>query len=135
MTVNTNCLQGMRCPKCGQNNCFIITATRHCQIHLYEDGTDESTYGSVEWEDNAPASCAECDWAGEAKDLYWMTKLPPIMKSHLVTLLEYASISRGAAETPGNPYPDLVLEEMDITNEAFDDVLGFFDDLLTEIGE
>ena len=128
MTVNSNCLQGMRCPKCGQNECFIITATRHCEVHLYEDGTDESTYGSVDWEDTAPASCAECDWAGETKDLYWMTKLPPIMRSTLTTLLEYGQLTRKLL-------PGQALYKMDLSDEAFDEVLQFFDDVLTEIAE
>lgn len=128
MTVNSNCLEGLRCPNCGQNNCFVITAIRHAQVHLYDDGTDESIYGSVEWEDNAPCSCPECNWAGVAGNLPWMGKIPPIFKSNLITLVEYAKL------TVQECTHEEALEEMDLEDHAFENTLEFLNDLLTEIG-
>lgn len=54
-------------------------------------------------------------------------------RSNLITIVEYVKRSREVAITPGNPYGDLVLEDMDITDEAFDEALQFLDNLLTEI--
>lgn len=128
MTVNTNCLEGMRCPSCGQNNCFMVDAIWHGQVHVYEDGTDEMSGGHTEWKDEFPAACVECPWTGKVEDLYWMNKLPPVLRSRLVTMLEYSQLTRKLL-------PSQALYRMDLSDESFEEVLEFFDDVLTEIGE
>ena len=97
MTVNSNCLEGLRCPNCGQNNC-------NC---------------------TGPVMVLGWSFAG---DLPWMGKIPPIFKSNLITLVEYAKL------TVQECTHEEALEEMDLEDHAFKNTLEFLNDLLTEIG-
>jgi hypothetical protein len=62
--LNSNCLDGMRCPKCGSLEPFIIGA--NCAVKMYDDGSDE--YIDPEWEDDSYCSCCRCDFTGEVYD-------------------------------------------------------------------
>ena len=63
---NDNCLEGMRCPKCGQTDGFNIVCT--AAFYVMDDGTED--YSDVSWEENAAASCdATCRWHGTVADL------------------------------------------------------------------
>ena len=66
-TANENCLEGMRCPKCGQADSFNIRVTA-C-MDVTDDGTDN--YSNVEWDDDSPVVCNEpdCQWEGEVGNL------------------------------------------------------------------
>jgi hypothetical protein len=54
--ANTNCLEGMKCPNCGQEDNFRITA--EAVFDVTDDGTD--LFGSVEWDDDSPVVCLQC---------------------------------------------------------------------------
>ena len=54
---NWNCLEGMRCPKCGCATELLIAAT--AWFRVTDDGTDE--YHDVEWDDNSPCRCPVCE--------------------------------------------------------------------------
>lgn len=54
--ANTNCLEGMKCPKCGQEDHFRITA--EAVFDVFDDGTD--LFGDVEWGDESTAVCPNC---------------------------------------------------------------------------
>jgi hypothetical protein len=57
--VNTNCLEGFKCPKCGYERRFDIAAT---SIFTFtDDGEDE--HFDVEWEDHSYCKCCDCDFA------------------------------------------------------------------------
>jgi hypothetical protein len=68
--TNTNCLKGIRCPKCGQEEHFRIAAIIQCLVT--DDGSDP--VGDHEWDEDSPASCPECGFNGEWKKFQ---KLPP----------------------------------------------------------
>lgn len=57
MSENTNCLKGIRCPKCGQTDKFEI-AIRAMAI-VTDDGAE--VHGDMEWDDDSTCICVECD--------------------------------------------------------------------------
>jgi hypothetical protein len=70
--TNTNCLQHVCCPKCGQEDHFKIVALITC---LVTDGGSEP-FGDHEWDDSSATRCAECDFSGELKE-FRKPELPP----------------------------------------------------------
>lgn len=66
MTDNVNCLEGMRCPDCGQNDSFNIVGT--AEFDVSDDGTG-SDFTDVEWHDDSKASCPDCGWHGTVGSL------------------------------------------------------------------
>lgn len=63
--TNSNCLEGARCPECGQDNAFHVVGTAVFTVH--DDGTDEGR--NIDWESDSSTYCAECDWSGTWGDL------------------------------------------------------------------
>ena len=63
-TENTNCLAGMKCPKCGSLGPFKITVVT--TVLMSDDGSDEG--GDQEWGNNSPCTCAACSFDGCVKD-------------------------------------------------------------------
>lgn len=59
---NVNCLQGKRCPKCGSYGPFEVSAS--VRVLLYDSGTQDSPYGTTEFDDEAPARCCGCLFDG-----------------------------------------------------------------------
>jgi hypothetical protein len=55
--ANTNCLVGVKCPKCGQQDCFEIAAK--IMVRVTDDGTEDME-GNYEWDQDARCLCTEC---------------------------------------------------------------------------
>jgi len=62
---NTNSLEGLMCPKCGQHDRFIIDAIT--SITLLDDGVEE--YEGAEFDGNHTAGCPACNWSGTVSEL------------------------------------------------------------------
>ena len=62
---NTNCLRGMKCPKCGQEDSLEIEAT--CIFTVTDDGTEDGGYW-VDWEDTNYCECPDCGHSGAVAD-------------------------------------------------------------------
>ncbi len=62
---NTNCLEGVRCPKCGHEDSFIIAA--RIDVLVTDDGTDD-TRGDYTWEDDSFCACDNCNHHGTVLD-------------------------------------------------------------------
>jgi len=60
---NTNCLDGIRCPKCGSYAPFSIEATTCCTV--YDSGAEA---GDLEWRDDAYCRCMACNHTGVVAD-------------------------------------------------------------------
>jgi DNA-directed RNA polymerase subunit RPC12/RpoP len=58
--ANTNCLEGIRCPKCGSYEPFWITFTANMQV--YDDGTGLDD--DVAWDDESDIICCGCQHTG-----------------------------------------------------------------------
>ncbi len=57
---NTNCLAGIRCPRCQQADLFSIQATAWFRVS--DDGTD--TFGDVVWDRTSAIRCPACGQTG-----------------------------------------------------------------------
>ena len=70
--MNTNCLEGMTCPKCGQTEALHIAVTSW--VKMTDDGTDGMADGlpsyDTEWDENSPCQCPECDHFGVAHEFF-----------------------------------------------------------------
>lgn len=64
-TENTNCLEGLTCPNCGQGESFQVVATS--VFTITDNGADDHT--DVEYDDDSFAYCTQCDWEGKWGDL------------------------------------------------------------------
>ena len=62
---NVNCLEGLMCPKCGQQDRFIIDAIT--SITLLDDGVDK--YEGAEFDGSHTAGCPSCGWNGTVAEL------------------------------------------------------------------
>jgi len=73
---NTNCLEGVKCPKCGQEDLFKIGASVIVEV---SDGGTEDQGGDYEWNEAAFCQCCECDHTGKLADFTtenWDRKKP-----------------------------------------------------------
>ena len=61
--ANENCLSGIKCPDCGQEDKFYIVAS--AEFEVTDDGTD--THSGVGWDNESHIRCAECGAAGKVK--------------------------------------------------------------------
>jgi len=61
---NTNCLEGLRCPKCGHYDKFEIVAD--CVVTVTDEGTGSAR--DFEWTALSPITCTNCRSSGLVKD-------------------------------------------------------------------
>jgi sarcosine oxidase delta subunit len=62
--TNTNCLEGIKCPACGNEESFRIAGT--AIFTVTDDGTED--HGDIEWNDDSYAECTQCYRHGTLKD-------------------------------------------------------------------
>jgi Zn ribbon nucleic-acid-binding protein len=62
---NTNCLRGMKCPECGQEDSLKIQAT--CIFTVTDDGTEDEGYGH-DWKNTSYCECPDCGHHGTVAD-------------------------------------------------------------------
>ena len=68
MSNNTNCLEGIRCPECGQEDGFYIDVVIHATVYMTDNGYDEESGAEMDWDDDAFMRCGDCDHSGQARD-------------------------------------------------------------------
>lgn len=59
--VNTKCLDGMKCPKCGYIDSFVISST--CYATWEDDGSGD--YEEIDFDNNSWCLCSECGYSEE----------------------------------------------------------------------
>jgi len=65
--MNTNCLQGIKCPTCGYEDGFKISCVS--LMFVTDDGMEETkNSGGYEWDDDSYCECDECGKHGTVKD-------------------------------------------------------------------
>lgn len=65
--TNTNCLEGVACPQCGQEDAIDVVSTHWVQVT--DDGTDFTAHDNdEEYGDDSPALCPDCTYAGKWGD-------------------------------------------------------------------
>jgi hypothetical protein len=93
-TENANCLDGMKCPKCGSLEPFSIEV--RMMVAVSDDGTED--YGNAEWEDASYCECRACCFHGIAGDFRIDRAAKPLLP-YSVLLLYPDYISQGDHET------------------------------------
>ena len=66
---NDNCLEGVQCPQCGNEDRFMISANVVAEVT--DEGAEVASplYGNgFEWDDSSMTRCPECDRGGPLKD-------------------------------------------------------------------
>jgi len=71
--THDNCLEGIRCPQCGQDNRFKIFALITCVV----TNNGSEPVGDHGWDDNSSTHCPECDFDGTLKQFRNRKHLPP----------------------------------------------------------
>ena len=71
--TNENCLEGIRCPACGQEDRFKIAALITCLVT--DNGSEPA--GDNEWDDDSATHCPECGFDGKLKSFRKRNRLPP----------------------------------------------------------
>lgn len=61
--TNTNCLEGMRCPKCGSHAPFRIAIK--VVVLMHDDGFDNDTLSDTAWGPDSYCQCEQCGFTGE----------------------------------------------------------------------
>lgn len=64
MTAPTNCLAGLKCPKCSHTDGFKIEAT--CLATVFDDGVDDAV--EYDWNEHSACQCRSCDYRGLVGD-------------------------------------------------------------------
>lgn len=59
---NENCLRGIRCPKCGNEDHFYIEAS--ILAYVTDDGADMAKHTDMEWNEDNYARCPDCGESG-----------------------------------------------------------------------
>lgn len=90
--TNTNCLEGIRCPACGQEDRFKITALITCVV---TDSGSEPV-GDHEWDDESGTHCPECGFTGKLKGFRKQNRLPPDTDGMNDSRAEWAGIALSA---------------------------------------
>ena len=61
--TNTNCLRGVKCPNCGNDDRFFINAVITCFVT--DEGSEPN--GDHFWDDDSFTVCPECEYQGELR--------------------------------------------------------------------
>ncbi len=73
-TENTNCLTGIKCPKCDALEPFDISARTN--VIMFDDGSDpEDSHGDLEWDNDSFCLCLSCRHRGKVIDFRTPPKL------------------------------------------------------------
>lgn len=57
--MNTNCLKGVMCPKCGHTERFAFLVSMW--VIVEDEGTDPNVAQAIEWDENTMVACKACD--------------------------------------------------------------------------
>jgi hypothetical protein len=66
--TNENCLAGIKCPKCGNEDRFLISATIVADVT--DDGADVAEGSDFHWDDASMTRCPDCDRDGPLAEFH-----------------------------------------------------------------
>ncbi len=87
--TNTNCLEGIRCPACGQEDRFRITALITCVVT--DNGSEP--LGDHEWDGESSTQCPQCGFNGKLNEFSKPTSLPPDPENMNDSRAEWAGLA------------------------------------------
>lgn len=82
MSKNHNCLEGIACPKCKQEDVFSIVTT--CKALVHDDGIEGTN--RHEWNSNASITCRECMYSGTVAEFSGVPAAPVIPEERMGVL-------------------------------------------------
>lgn len=62
---NKNCMIGLRCPRCGEDDAVMVYAS--AWMRIIDEGVD-TPEGAIDYDEQSMASCPECNHCGSFKD-------------------------------------------------------------------
>ena len=65
---NDNCLEGIKCPNCGQEARLFIVSTILADVT--DGGADIADGSDMHWDENSMTRCPECDRDGPLADFF-----------------------------------------------------------------
>ena len=65
--MNTNCLEHIACPQCGNDSALNITVI--ALAHVTDDGAE--VFGDLEWDDQSFAACPACGRIGKLGEFHY----------------------------------------------------------------
>ena len=116
--MNTNCLVGMRCPKCGCEDEILVRA--EMWVSLQDDGTDPFSdslkmLGDVAYDGDSDAACPECGHEGKLGE-WERERMTPSRKTgdHAVErTIALVVVERGMAEVYQPLHADVRVVDVD----------------------
>lgn len=122
---NTNCLQGIACPKCQSQGPFNIHA---CAIvEMTDDGSDSCT--DIEWQPASVITCRVCEHPGKVRDF----TAEKLMEEYSVLLRYPDYMNDGGNETyygfttAQTPQEAIINVQIDATRENSEQVQEWSD--------
>ncbi len=76
--VNTNCLEGIKCPDCGNEKAFYIQST--AVMHVTDDGAE--CRSDIEWDDDSHTQCPACERTGKLAEFRVKPRQYTVSSSH-----------------------------------------------------
>jgi hypothetical protein len=73
--TNDNCLEGIKCPRCGNEERLLIVATILADVT--DGGADVADGSDMHWDDASMTRCPECDADGPLRRFQVRPGLPP----------------------------------------------------------
>jgi hypothetical protein len=108
--TNSNCLEGIRCPACGQEDRFKITALITCAVT--DNGSEP--VGDHEWDDDSSTRCSVCGFDGKLRNFRSRNLLPP----------DPEGMNDSRAKWAGSALIAFMLETGTDLEDALDDLLA-----------
>lgn len=117
--ANSNCLEGLRCPECKQEDALKIVGTS--LFHVIDGGT-ESHEDAVEWDEKSITRCPSCNFEGVLEDFFISNQVDePEMKTYGVVIYETRRFE-GRVKAPGKHEVNLMFqEEKDVEEHCIED--------------
>jgi hypothetical protein len=115
--TNTNCLEGVKCPQCGNEDEFRIAVTTMATV---TDDGGEVEHGDMKWDDTSYAECTSCDKYGTLSDFKAQREASPDSSPPPSTLLEALDYVRATLKLRQHDEAtdDEVQEALDLASAA-----------------
>lgn len=65
MSKNINCLEGLKCPKCGYDRSIHVLSS--VWVTVFDEGTEDHDC-CPEYDDDSWADCPECNYHGKLRE-------------------------------------------------------------------
>ena len=129
--ANKNSLEGLRCPKCKQEDVLQIAGTS--LFRVVDDGTE--SHEDVEWDDKSYVRCPPCGFEGTLHDFFISNQVDePVMKTYNVVIYEKRRFE-GRVRAPSRSEVNLLFQdESDIERHCHEDY-EFYDMGVAEVME